>query len=607
MATLEQVEEGIRRAHEAGNADHVRMLAEERKRMLSDKPSPGEAFKLAASPVTGLLKGAQDIAIGGMQALTRISGDEERQRQMDEYSASQEAVFDRLTGGESGRRDAGRFVGNMAASAPIPGGAGQTTLARIGDAAVKGAIGGAVQPSDSGEQQALQAAIGFGTAGLLDAGLGYAANKTANARAGNLALDEGGEAARRFADDQGLAISGDDLSKGPVTRYAGSAIDNMPVVGRGEYRRLQAEAADRTARDFIGEFGEWGQESGDKVFNSARRVLDDVMTKKRTLYEDAFSRLDSVGEVDLPGFRQRAAELLAKEQARGSQADQAVIAQLEKAIQSPAGPMSFWHSVRSDLGDTIGGYYKGDSEITGSRGASVMQQLKESMDTEFNRVANDIGGDAAQAWKAADSFYSKEIVPYKQTIIRRAVKADDHEAILNAIIGKGSGVGTDDAAKARALYGRLDPEGRDAVAYALTRKAYEKATTDGKPFHPAAFASSLEKMEGRLGAFLDPEHKAYLDGMRNYMRHIEAAGHYANNPPTGRQLYGAILAGATVMDPVSTGQVALGAQGLKLLFNTTRGKSLMLAMSRTTPESEAGQRIASEVSQYLARASAGAD
>lgn len=568
-------------------------------RLVDDKetgPNPIAPF----SALYGATQGAQDILHGAVQGLFQAGGTDEEKARMADHMARREQNYQSAVRGAEGVGNVGRFVGNVAAM-PIPGSQGVTTGGRVADAALKGASAGAVLPSDDIEQRAQNAVVGGVFGGALDGAAGYVANKISNARAGNYGIPDDARKALDFAESQGLRIAADDLSSNPTARYTGSFIDNIPIIGRGEYRKLQGDAAEKAAKDFISQFGDIGDDAAGAVNQSARNVLTDLQKQKRELYLDAFASLDDAGNVGFERSRKKAAELLQKEQGRGSQADPAVISELQRFIESPAGPMSFWHSVRSDIGAKIRSGMTGENQVIMDRGGAVLTELKAAADDEFLTVAEKIGGKGAAAWKRADQFYKDKIVPYRKSAIKQALASDDYERVLNLVAGSGASMGRDSKSIAQTVYRALDDQGRKGVSFAMLSKAFEKASTDGKPFHPAIFARNLEAIENRLGVFLPKEQKRFADGLQKYMRHIEAAGQYAHNPPTGRQLYGLALGAGAVAEPTSVLTGAMGIQGLKALYDTPRGRSLALAMSRVTPESEQAAMIAGEISSFLTR------
>ena len=79
--------------------------------------------------------------------------------------------------------------------------------------------------------------------------------------------------------------------------------------------------------------------------------------------------------------------------------------------------------------------------------------------------------------------------------------------------------------------------------------------------------------------------KAQMDGFVKLMRHVERAGQYMENPPTGNRLVGVLMGGAAVMEPTAMATTGGIAGTLKLLFTTEAGKRILLAARDVPPNS----------------------
>ena len=198
-----------------------------------------------------------------------------------------------------------------------------------------------------------------------------------------------------------------------------------------------------------------------------------------------------------------------------------------------------------------------------------------------------------------------EVAPVTVCVLANAVKNENPEQILNTLIGRGAGKGTDSKFVAEKLMKGLDKKGKDTVKYALLEKSYSEAIQENGVFSPARFASNLEKFKARTGVLFDKENKAYIDGLTKYMRLAQNSGDFAANIKTGQKAVGtayALAAGAGgVVNAPATAMSAASIKGVERLFRTKRGRSFLIAMSKTTPESKQAADLITRINAYLAR------
>lgn len=64
---------------------------------------------------------------------------------------------------------------------------------------------------------------------------------------------------------------------------------------------------------------------------------------------------------------------------------------------------------------------------------------------------------------------------------------------------------------------------------------------------PAKFALEFERMNAPYSKVFNGADKAQMDGFVKLMRHVERAGQYMENPPTGNRAVGVLMGGAAVV------------------------------------------------------------
>ena len=127
--------------------------------------------------------------------------------------------------------------------------------------------------------------------------------------------------------------------------------------------------------------------------------------------------------------------------------------------------------------------------------------------------------------------------------VTRSIEPDQ---IFNQFVKMGKGD------KAANFYKNLDPKGQAALRYQMAQNALDKATNESTgAFSPAKFALEFERMNAPYSNIFKGSDKAQMDGFIKLMRHVERAGQYAENPPTGNRVIPALLGGAAVLEPTA--------------------------------------------------------
>lgn len=565
----------------------------------------GTLERLAVGAGRGALdvgQGIKQLGLEGAAALGLI--DPQKWREYTAQKTEEAALYDRGLGAEGGAATVGRIAGNVAAL-PIPAVGAGGLAARLGGAALTGAASAGVQFVPEGGDRLQNAAYGAAAGGIAQGVLGeplraLAGRSAALASAGDDGLAPGARDALAYARANNLPLAYDDLSRNSFIRAAGTAADDVPIVGTGGTRATQAKAAEAEARRVVESFATGsGKRTGDALRESAEAQLSRAKGIKNKLYREAFDALNTAGEFDAPQARQYALAAIKAEQAKGTLADGKLIAELQKYAEAPQFNFEGWHTARADLGGTIRAGMTGDSAVLGDRATSVLKGLKARIDDDLSKAASGVGGNASKLWRQADNFYRTQMPKYKRGVVADLLRSKNPDSIAERILG-----GSDREGIAREVYRSLDKAGRGEVRAALLQKALDNSLSPDRPFSPAAFASELEKMGSRTGVFFSPAEKKTLDGLQNYMSMTKRAGQYLENPPTGRRLIPLAIGAAGVAEPSSLAAITGGAQSVRLLFRTAKGRDLLLRLGSTSPQSREAERIAQQINSYLTRAPA---
>jgi hypothetical protein len=228
--------------------------------------------------------------------------------------------------------------------------------------------------------------------------------------------------------------------------------------------------------------------------------------------------------------------------------------------------------LRSQLGDLAEKYAQG---ATPNRSASKffgdMRQAVESDITDF--VASTGNDGIKKAYQRADAFYSN-MVKKQDRNLAKAMQSDKPDEIYNQFVKMGKG---DRAAN---FYNALDQKGQAALRLKMADEAFGKAFNEQtNVFSPAKFAGEFERLSEPYGMVFKGADKAEMDGFVKLMRHVERAGQYMENPPTGVRLTDIAMVGGAATNPILTAKIGGASLLAKTMFTTKAGKNLLMAAS----------------------------
>ena len=232
--------------------------------------------------------------------------------------------------------------------------------------------------------------------------------------------------------------------------------------------------------------------------------------------------------------------------------------------------------LRSELGDLADSYAKGaNPNLPASK---FLGDLRTNVEKDISDYALNSGNNALKnAYKRADSYY-KNIMLMRDKATAKAMQSNKPDEIFNQFVKVGKG---DRAAN---FYQNLDPKGQAALRYEMANQALTKATNSSNDvFSPAKFAREFERLQEPYQNIFKGADKAEMDGFVKLMRHVERAGQYAENPPTGNRLaFGAVTVASLPVATKIAGQAAM----VKLLFTTPTGRRILLSAKDLPPGSE---------------------
>lgn len=523
-------------------------------------------------------------------------------------------------------RDGGDWVRGgteIAATLPIyAAGRGATLGARMADQGVRGAAVGAAQYAENTDDRLLNmgvgaagGAIGQGIGEKVAGAVGKGVTKAVNARRGNLAP------AYKEIDDLGkqfdVRTSVGDINRGAMTGRAEVALEQVPVLGMGGFREAQATEAKAATGKLTGKLKQAMSDTDYKALptirqaaaagdRNAARVLNIVETAGddtgRVLQASAevrafregkiasrlYDKVDdavaaSGNDIVTPTRSTAALDDALQKQAESLAPDdvlQKELSDISGRINDPNISKSFANMrlLRSQLGDLADKY---GSPVNGNKAASkVFADIRQAVDDDIADFALNSGNAAIKkAYQRADKFY-KNAMKRSDKAIANAMDSNKPDEIYNAFVKTGKGD------RANNFYQALDQKGQAALRYQMADEAINKATNESTGnFSPAKFAGEFERMAEPYGNIFKGDDKKQMDGLVKLMRHVERAGQYKENPPTGNRVIPWLVAGASTIDPTIAIRVIGMSAFAKSMLTTRAGKNLLLAANKL-PEAQ---------------------
>lgn len=511
--------------------------------------------------------------------------------------------------------DGWRLGGAVSGTAPIALTGGGGLLGVAGRGAISGGLisqASFAKDSDTRSKNAVLGSIGGAVGGVVGKKIGdgvvrgYNAFKN-NMRSGAREIIEEGE-------KHGVSTSVGDVGRNPIIQKAEVLNEQVPFFGTSSFRAGQQQEAKAAANKVVerlqGKMSEANFKSLHKIQdaaangdrNAARifKIVEDAKDDSSKILQAAAevrawregnvaSKLyDDAGNIaKLQGGSVQPINTLALVSSRINQENGSLrpnkellkeLVDIQKRLNNSSVFKDYnnMRLLRSELGDLADSYAKGaNPNLPASK---FLGDLRTNVEKDISDYALNSGNNALKnAYKRADSYY-KNIMLMRDKATAKAMQSNKPDEIFNQFVKVGKG---DRAAN---FYQNLDPKGQAALRYEMANQALTKATNSSNDvFSPAKFAREFERLQEPYQNIFKGADKAEMDGFVKLMRHVERAGQYAENPPTGNRLaFGAVTVASLPVATKIAGQAAM----VKLLFTTPTGRRILLSAKDLPPGSE---------------------
>jgi hypothetical protein len=522
------------------------------------------------------------------------------------------------------------FLGELGSTAPLAAGSiGPTLLSTAGRSALSGAGISAASFANDAEQRTDNTAfgaIGGAIGGTLGKVLASGIVKGINVIKNN--LQKPAQEIMNTGDEFGVRTSTGDLTQNPFIQRAEVAMEQVPVVGTSGFRKAQQEEVKQAAKNLLGKFKQNLSSTEFKSLNNiqnaaasgdknAQRIVGIINSA-----DDTGKVLQAAAEVKSWRASNIASQMYNRVEALAGnsrvptsntvQAIDSVIASdskvvpnerllneltsIREKVSDPTINVNFseLRNARSRLGELVDQWGR-DGESTAG-----LTAIRNSIDQDMSDFALSSGKpELINAFKNANGFY-RNWQTGRDKALANSMRSQTPDQIYNTFIKVGQGD------KAKNFYRNLDPKGQAALRFEMINKAIEKASNESKDvFSPAKFALEFERLNKPYQNIFSGSDKAQMDSFVKLMRHVERAGQYAENPPTGNRIAPILMGGAAVANAPLAIKAATVTGIANVLFTTKAGQRLLLASKELPVGSEKLTNIlkmAEKLSQQSGRA-----
>lgn len=516
--------------------------------------------------------------------------------------------------------DVVRMGANMLLTAPIAGVGGtlksgvplvsKAGAEFLGKNAALGALVGATGVHENNTERLKSmrnGAIGGAVGGAVGKKLGDGVAKVVNIK--NNRMKEGVQEVAELAKKHNVKTTAGDLSRNPIIQKTEVAMEQVPFVGTSGVRKAQhdqvkvaadkvidqlktklddvdfksinkiqaaASAGDKNAIRIMGVVNGAGDDTG-KILQAAAEVKNWRGQRVASQMYEQVGRLAGSGTV-APNKTVQAIDnvIAADSKVTPNKELLGEINSIRKNLLDPNINTNFkeMRAAQSRLGELV------DEWGRQGKSTSGLTQIRTAIDDDILDFAQSSGNTKLLSeLKRANALYG-QLQGGKDKAFASSLRSDKPDEIFNQFMKVGKGD------KAANFYKNLDPKGQAALRYQMAQNALDKATNESTgSFSPAKFALEFERMSAPYGNIFKSADKAQMDGFVKLMRHVERAGQYMENPPTGNRAIGVLMGGAAVVNPAIALKIGGFSATAKVLFTTEAGKRILLAAKDVPPNS----------------------
>lgn len=516
-------------------------------------------------------------------------------------------------------------------------GTGAKMTTRLGEQGLRGAIDGATSYAKDGKERLINTGLGaiFGAGGEYVGAIGAnGAKKAYNVIKGN--KTPSAQAIEQLGTKHNVRTSVHDIKGAGVGKNLETQLERVPVVGTSTFRQKQQAEAKAAATKMGDKFRD-GLDATDYKYldevskaaskgnKNAQRVLDKVnsatepdeilqsslelrMFREKEVGNKMYERVDKlvgsqVHDNVKPTNTKTLLDSRITELESSLAPDDELLSYLKSVVKNIDNPQTIknWKNMK-ELRSELGNKAEQMAKKGNNEASAFLGKLKDTVTKDMDAYIAEVGdSNIKTAYNRANKYWSS-MLSRQEKIHAKAMNSSTPDQIYKTFVKKGQGD------KAKNFYQALDPKGQAALRYQMVEEAINTATDPHTGlFSPAKFAKSFKDIKDPYEEIFSGASKREMDGFVKLMSHIERAGQYMENPPTGVRLADVAMVGGTVAAPATMAKIGSVALVAKALFTTKAGKRLLLAANDLPPNArgfanilETAQKMAGSVGANLA-------
>lgn len=533
--------------------------------------------------------------------------------------AAEKKLYEKTRKESGAGMNVGRFVGQTVATAPLAGlskGYGATKLISVPgvgitaqNAAVGGLIGGLnfAENAEESKKNIIGGALGGAVGGVVAKKVGDGITKAVNIKQGRMV--PGAKEIDDLGKQFNVKATVGDIGKNQLIQKSEVVMESIPLVGTSKFRQTQqnqvkdaavkvveqlktklddvdykaipkiqaaANAGDVNAARIMKVVNGAGDDTG-KILQAAAEIKNWRGKRVASQMYDRVQNLAGDGAIAPNKTVQKIDDIIANDsKVTPNKALQKELLDIRKNLVDMNIKKDFkeMRATQSNLGKTIKKWGIAGEDTT------ALTKVKTAIDDDLLDFAQSSGNTKLLGeLKRANALY-KQLQDGKDKAFAKALRSAEPDQVFEQFMKSGKGD------KAANFYKNLDPKGQAALRYQMAENAFGKAWDPNKEvFSPAKFAQEFERMKAPYNNIFTGGDKAQMDGFVKLMRHVERAGQYAENPPTGNRLVGIAFGLGAGVNPTLAAHGAGVSATAKMLFTTEAGKRILLAAKDVPPNS----------------------
>ena len=242
----------------------------------------------------------------------------------------------------------------------------------------------------------------------------------------------------------------------------------------------------------------------------------------------AVDELVTFGDVPLTDTFNAIDQQIARQARLGDKGDSALVSNLENIKSSIQGDFALVKDIRTEVIDDVKALRKSED----SRGAGSLVQVKQAIDRDMKKFAEDSSPIAARDWRESNLKFFDELQKTRETELKRILnKGDATPEIILPLLKGGK------RSELSRLNDSLTPEGRASARAAIITDALDESGFMRGEINPDRLATALgrTKRKQAIDVFFTGTDKKQLDGLVRLLNATRRAQQSAAAPATGIQ------------------------------------------------------------------------